>query len=78
MLALGRERAWRSPGEGCPEYMGVQRLLTENKCPQAQVDGIAKLGTQIASRNGMKSFLDLHCPVSKIELQITRIKRPIK
>lgn len=58
----------------------VQRLLAVNRCQQAQVDGDAVLGLRDRLRTGLalKSFLGLHCPVSKIELQITRIKRPIK
>lgn len=57
----------------------VQRLLAVNRCQQAQVDGVAVLGLRDRLRAGLalKSFLNFHCPVSKIELKITRIKRPI-
>ena len=54
----------------------MQKLLTINKYPQVQVDGIAIMG--VANRMALHSFLELLCPISQIELQITRIKRLIK
>ena len=49
--------------------MGVQRLLTAKKRPQARVDGIAVFGLRdrLRTRSTLRNFLDLLCPVSQID-----------